>query len=370
MSSREQTGGTRTEPETPEQGGGTSDPGVSITGEPIHTRCLAVAFSVANEGSLAFRSDVIDLRKAGLMSLAGRLSAAGIIHKMSVGGRFETATGRIEAIEWDQSHVMHEANRATRGECCRDPMPRLQGLVGQSLGDDFVASLKACFGGPLGCTHVNTLLQELNAVFRALRARLAAHPDFLDGRAAGDRVTSRSVYVDAAREDAAPTVALSARLADLHFAPCAGGAEILHGHEEVRVAATIDLAGWKLRSLRGVERRRTGPSCDEGTWRSRDEAVAALAGRSLGGGMAKHVLERFGGEPEDALLCSALLALGPGMTQVGAGLSESLAPAESAGPLGGGLAGPGPCYMLRAEGPLMETLFGAREDEGDRGSGA
>jgi hypothetical protein len=49
------------------------------------------------------------------------------------------------------------------------------------------------------------------------------------------------------------------------------------------------------------------------------------------------------------------------MTQVGAALSDSLVPSSAARPIDSPLAGPGPCYMLRAEGPLVQTLFGRRE---------
>ena len=104
-----------------------------VTGEPIHTRCVSVGLVQESGGAIGFRADILDLRKAGLMDLAGRVAMAGIIHKMVVSGAFEPATGRIERIEWDQSHVMHEPNRTTRGECCRDPMHRLKALVGTRL---------------------------------------------------------------------------------------------------------------------------------------------------------------------------------------------------------------------------------------------
>ena len=41
--------------------------------EPIHTRCLAVVFSQGEGDSVGFRADILDLRKGGLMALAGRI---------------------------------------------------------------------------------------------------------------------------------------------------------------------------------------------------------------------------------------------------------------------------------------------------------
>ena len=132
-----------------------------MSGEPAHTRCLAIALTQGEGASIEFRADILDLRKAGLMGLAGRIATAGIIHKMEVRGAFSSETAVLERIEWDQSHVMHEANRVTRGECCRDPMQRLEGLVGTRLGEGFFADLKQHFGGPLGCTHINTAVAQV-----------------------------------------------------------------------------------------------------------------------------------------------------------------------------------------------------------------
>ena len=78
----------------------------------------------------------------------------------------------------------------------------------------------------------------------------------------------------------------------------------------------------------------------------------------------RRFLERFSGSDADACLLSTLLSLAPGMTQVGAALSDGLAPSSSARPDGAASLGPGPWYMLRAAGPLVVTRFGS----GARGS--
>jgi len=357
-------------------------------GEPIHTRCLAIAlFAGREEGEaphVRFRADILDLRKGGLMELAGRVTMAGIIHKMELTGRFAAETGALERIEWAQSHVMHEPNRVSRGECCRDPMGRLAGLVGTRFGGDFAGALKGCFGGPLGCTHVLTLLQELNAFVASHLALQSIEGQRAATRRVGERIGARSLFFDALTGEGAGagagTAALRVRLADLHYTPDASdasdatgaegtsgagdGREVVALHAEVRVAAEVELAGWQLRSVDARERLRPGPSCGDVPWRSRTGDVEALAGRSLFGGVSRFCLERFAGREADARLLSALMSLAPGMTQVGAAVSDQLTPSSSARPLGGGLSGPGPCYMLRAEGPLMASIRGERPDEG------
>ena len=72
-----------------------------MSGEPAHTRCLAIALTQGEGTSVEFRADILDLRKAGLMGLAGRIATAGIIHKMEVRGAFSSETAVLGRIEWD-----------------------------------------------------------------------------------------------------------------------------------------------------------------------------------------------------------------------------------------------------------------------------
>ena len=344
---------------------------LNITGEPVHTRCLAIALTQGQGESIEFRADILDLRKAGLIALGGRIATAGIIHKMELRGAFSRETGCIERIEWDQSHVMHEANLATKGECCRDPMVRLKELVGTRLGEGFVNELKQCFGGPLGCTHINTLFRELSAFVSRQRVVAREAPDLQTARAPGERIASRSIFFDAFLPDDGANTVISVRLADIHYASTdENGSERLHSHDELRLVAEVELSSWQLRGVYARERRRLGPSCSDAPWRERDDELGDFAGRSSFGGMSRFCLERFGQREQDALLLSALLSLAPGMTQVGVTISDGLAPSSGAHP-GGGLAemDPGPCYMLRTGGPLMETLAsgmpGAASGESD-----
>lgn len=330
---------------------------LEVSGEPIHTRCLGIALSQGADDLVDFRADILDLRKGGLMELAGRVTMAGIIHKMELTGSFAAESGRLERIEWAQSHVMHESNAISKGESCRDPMPRLNAVIGARFGTDFASGQKQAFGGPLGCTHVNTLLQELDAFVSCHRARRRDDSSYAKRRGVGERIALRSLYFDALFREGGTTSDLSVRLADLHYAPSeANGRERVDLHAEVRLLAEADLAGWQLRAMAGKERSRSGPECGEGAWTSRTADLEIFVGRSLFGGMNRFCLERFGGRETDARLLSALMSLAPGMTQVGAAVSDRLTSSTSARPLAAGLSGPGPCYMLRADGPLMQSI--------------
>lgn len=333
--------------------------------DPSHTRHLDLALTADSPGTMRFRADLLDLRKAGLMSLGGRIATSGIIHNMTLLGRVDDDTGELLEISWEQSHVMHEANHASRGECCRDPMERLTGLVGSKLGDGFRADLKQHFGGPLGCTHVNTLFQELSASIAHLQAQRRADPTLASPRKPGARIARRAVFFDAFLPEEGTQSELRVRLSDAQYGLAdAVGNESMARHAEVRLAARVELMGWLLLSLRASERARTGPAIEAADWTDRSEAVGEFEGKSLGGGMARLCAERFGDAPQDACLLSALLALAPGMTQVGAGLSDSLVPSPAARPqqTGAPLGGAGPCYMLRGDGPLLQVITAPGED--------
>lgn len=338
---------------------------LEVSGVPVHTRCLSVALKQGSADAVDFRADILDLRKGGLMELAGRVTMAGIIHKMELTGSFAADSGRLERLEWAQSHVMHEPNASSRGECCRDPMSRLKDVVGRRFGSDFSAGLKGCFGGPLGCTHVNTLLQEVDAFVSSHLALRRDDAEYAKPRGAGERIGARSLFFDALFGEGGSKTDLSVRLADLHYAPShASGRESIALHAEVRLVAEADLAGWQLRSITAKQRIRPGPAFGDAAWERRSEDLEVFVGRSLFGGMNRFCLERFGGREADARLLSTLMSLSPGMTQVGAAVSDQLVPSSSARPLASGLSGPGPCYMLRAEGPLMESIR-TRESEPD-----
>lgn len=327
-----------------------------VSGEPIHTRCLTVVLRVAEQGSIHFRGDLVDLRKSGLMELAGVYAAAGIIHKMEVQGEFSAATTAIERIEWAQSHVAHEANRATCGESCRDPLARLEGLVGASLGEDFGQQLTRHFGGALGCSHITTLLREISAVVSGL-SEGASFFESKARRAPGERIASRSVFLDGSLPEGAAVAQFSVRISELELdGRDADGDEIFARLDEMRLVAAVDFEDRRLRSLRAGQRSRGAFDAEGATWQDRSGELADFVGQSLSGGMARRCLEHFGTRADAVLLRSALLNLSPAFTQVAAALTDTPKRMRASGgaesfPQGG------PCYMLRADGPLVQRLI-------------
>jgi len=339
----------------------------TVSGEPAHTRCLDVVVRQGASGTLAFRGDLLDLRKGGFMDLAGHLATSGIIHRMALWGDFDAGSGVLQHLDAEQTHVAHESNDATGGECCRDPIGRLSGLVGTAFGGGFLSGLKERFGGPLGCTHINTLFQEASALIAGLEQQGDGWGRYEGARGAGDRIASRSVFLDGVGLAGGEAVDLSVRVSDLTLAGVdAAGNEQLGSHDELRLIATVELAGWRLRAIRAAERIRPAVAFDDAEWVSRTAEIEDFAEMSLAGGMARKCLERFGGDPESTRLLSALLSLSPGMTQVPASLTDSIARSEGGGGYEGSqLAGPGPCYMLRAGGPLMQSLQGGMASKPD-----
>ena len=110
----------------------------SINGLPLHTRSLTVQLRAAGPDQWRARGDVIDLRKNGFVPTSYDIQPAGVIHSMSIELDLDPTTLRMDAIRIDQPFVAVEASEATRGECCRDPAPRLIELTGECLDDDRV----------------------------------------------------------------------------------------------------------------------------------------------------------------------------------------------------------------------------------------
>jgi hypothetical protein len=105
------------------------------------------------------RGDVIDLRKNGCVPSVDDVQPAGIIHMMKIELDLEPDSLRMDRVAVDQPFVAVEASKATKGECCRDPAPRLVALAGETLDPGFTRRLAGAFGGPLGCSHLLTLFQ-------------------------------------------------------------------------------------------------------------------------------------------------------------------------------------------------------------------
>src|SRR6185503_7587713 len=104
--------------------------------------------------------------------------------------------------------IAFEASAVTGGESCRDPIDRLQLLVGAHLDGTWPQRLSAEIGGPRGCSHVLTLSLLMGAtVAWALEQDRERH-GAVPARRPGERIFRRDVIVDG-HERTATTMALA-----------------------------------------------------------------------------------------------------------------------------------------------------------------
>jgi hypothetical protein len=348
-------------------------------GQPLHTRSLTLAAAATGDGRLHVRGDVIDLRKRGMMPVPGGLQAAGLIHHMHLDATFDPERRVLEKLTTGQPSVAFEPSEESRGECCRDPAPRLQALVGECVDDGWSRRLAAAFGGPRGCSHLLTLAQLLgSAAPRVLDWE--SEQGRLTRRARGERVFSRMLSIDGLEPDEGH-MALHLQLTDVHSEPArdaAGYMDRFGRQSETQVLAHVDGATLGITALDAVERERTLEGFGPGGWRDLGERVGVLVGHSIMGGLARRVLEHFGDDADHVLLRDCLLNLAPGYIQCMAAAldrvleqavearrradSGGVAPASERGKnvsdsaIGGT---PDSCYMWRSDGALAKYRFGS-----------
>jgi hypothetical protein len=304
------------------------------TGLPLHTRTLQLDVFQEDAARLRAEGVILDLRKCGFVPTGGELQTAGFIHHMSWRAWLDDPSGRIARLEIAQPVVAMERSAATGGECCRDPAPRLQALVGSAFDAGFPKRLTGLFGGPLGCSHLLTLGQAVGAFApRVLAdpARRAAE------RAPGERVAKQMLVIDGfEREDGDLELALQA--AEYRFAPHASARELAErlGHaRELRLLGRVAMRDTRLLSLGGGARARTPASLASAPWHALDATLAPLAGDSALRGLAARVRALLAGLPEGderALLAEALLNFAPALIQCMPALTHrfGVLPARSA----------------------------------------
>ncbi len=339
------------------------------SGLPLHTRTLTVETFRGDGERIRVEGVILDLRKCGFVPTGGELQTAGFIHHMQLSLEVDATSARIERLAAAQPTVAFEATPASGGDSCRDPAPRLQALVGETLDAGFVRRLGGVFGGALGCSHLLTLAQLMGA---SVPRVLAADPE-LDARAAGERIAKRALFLDGFEsKDGAIEVAL--QLSEFVTRPQAAvrwPLDRLARQHEVRVLARLDAGVSRLEALDAVERERDPTTLATSAWRSRGDVTAALVGGPALRGMAARVLAQLGDGAADEPLRDALLNLAPGAIQCLAALSHRLVAhfsGERASPgsiprelsVGGY---PDSCYMWRSDGALARARARATRQE-------
>lgn len=338
---------------------------IEVRGAPCHTRTLEVVVSQAGAGEIGVRGHLLDLRKRGLIPLGGDLQTAGVIHDMRVHAQIDTSGPTLTAIRAEQPSVAIEPSSVTRGECCRDPIARIEALAGTPLDQVYPRRLSDAIGGALGCSHLLTLAQLVGSTAATSLARNRARFGEDPGHEKGRRIYDRTLSLDAIVEEDAVHAAI--QLADTHFAPHFDARDPLEGlaaHHEIRAQLEVAQPGMTLASVRAA-RRESGPE-GPGRWESHDEKLAELAGRPAFAGMAGALFARLGDDPADRPLLDALLNFAPLMIQTMATLVDRWARSEGSGtgwPSSGG-AGMDSCYMMRSDGPTLRNLRTARHPGG------
>ncbi len=298
---------------------------LSPSGQPLHTRTLSLELFQEDAATLRAEGTILDLRKCGFVPTGGELQTAGFVHHMQWRAWLSDPSGQIAKLEIAQPGVAMERSAATGGECCRDPAPRLQALVGSAFDAGFAKRLAGGFGGPLGCSHLLTLGQALGALVPRVLADPAREPA---ARAAGERVAKQTLVLDGfERADGALEIAIQA--ADYRFASHSGTRDFIDRlgvARELRLLGEVAMPDMRLVALRAAARERT-PASLQAPWRDLGDTVAPLAGDSALRGMATRIRARMSALPESeerALLSEALLNFAPGLIQCMPALSHRL----------------------------------------------
>ena len=296
------------------------------------------------------------------------LQPSGIVHQMSIEAAIDPATRRLEALETAQPFVAIEPGETSGGECCRDPAPRLQALVGDTLDAGFAKRLDGVFGGQLGCSHLLTLFRLMaSGLLRAFELEAALSAKSKHPRRPGERPFRRAAFVDGF-ESPDESIELAVQLADIHTRPAAEvklPLERLGDQAEVRILARLPQPGFSIARLRAGLRRRSAENFSDAEWQDVSSRLEELEGSSLTAGFARTLFAVVGQDPVDAPLLDALLQLAPGHIQVLAAISERWLRAIASGggaaslrsdgeaPAVAALGGmPDSCYMWRSDGPL------------------
>lgn len=332
---------------------------LSVSGHPLHTRSLSITTTHRDDGLHAVDAAVIDLRKCGFVPVAGFLQPSGIVHHMTLDATVDPTPRTIERFVGGQPTRAFEPSKLTRGECCGDPLPRLEALAGTKLGGAFNAALGQAFGGPLGCSHLVSLAQLLNSA-------LSSSLDWLDGQPPSskrwrrdERIFSRAVEIDGyEREDGRVQVVV--QLTDVHFtsAPEVAFPMNTFGAEtEVRISAIADVSnGMNISSPTGYVRSRELGELGTSHFVDYSDTLQFLEGQSMVQGISKRLLDAFPSGEGNAPLRDALLMMAPGYIQCLASLNEHWPQNALANPSLLGVCGrANSCYMWRDGGPVRSA---------------
>lgn len=320
---------------------------------PLHTRMISLRLAWGDDGCLMAHGRIFDLRKRGIVPLAGKLQGPGVVHDMAVRLQLDYPSLRIHSIEPSMSAFPFAPGPATRGEGCPDRLPDVQHLVGASLRDAYGATLMQTVGGPRGCFHIFTLLRLIGPTIESVAEReRGRRPGNGPAPSPGSPLFARSVIVDGMKGEGI-SIVLRGQLFDVHYPP---GADALPLEEEMEAGfeatADVEVAVPSMEITQGNGRvRRSGPGIDVlGSWEA-VVTVERLIGRTMMKGYTAQVQELFSGAVGLEPLQHLLFMIAPTLMQCFPSLAEELElrPRRAEGPH----AAVNSCHMWRADGPLV-----------------
>jgi hypothetical protein len=339
-------------------------------GHPLHTRALSVVLAQRADGRLDAHASLVDVRKRGVVPVAGDLQASGVMHDMRLDGIIDPAGPTLDVVVASQPTVPFEPTPITAGETCRDPIHVVEALAGTRLDEGFAQRAGGTLGGPRACSHILTLAHLLGSTAAGVLARARTLPEPAPRWRAGERMFRRDLVVDGLEPEAG-LVELAVQLTDLYLAPAPAVARPMQRFGEevaVRLLARVEFPALVLVRVEAAERRRGAGDLDTAPWRDRADATGGLAGQKLGSGITAELLRRIGPAPGDRPLLDALLALAPTLIQCAAALSERWPAAYRDHPSPVGIGGvPDSCWMWRREGALVRARDGGGVPTPSRG---
>ncbi|MFN8627729.1 MAG: DUF2889 domain-containing protein [Candidatus Binatia bacterium] len=321
---------------------------------PLHTRKITLRFVWGAPGFLIVDGRLMDLRKRGIMPIAGKLRGPGIIHDMAVRMELTYPSLEIRGIQPTMSAFPFVASRATRGEGCPDRLPEVQRLVGASLRDGWGTAVMNLLGGPRGCFHIFTLLRLLGPTAEAAVDREQGRRPNHGGAVAGSPMFARSVIMDGMKGDALQ-IWLRGVLSDLYYRPDANALPLEEEMEESFEATAeleTEMPSMVIRAANG-RTRRSGADFDSlEAWEAVPQ-VGNLAGLVVIKGYTAEVRKLFAGTAGLEPMQHLLFMLAPTLQQCMPSMAEELdlRPRKAEGPH----PATDTCHMFRAKGPLMES---------------
>ncbi len=345
-----------------------------VTGHPLHTRSLTMLIRWHESGSWHVRGDIIDLRKSGFAPMTTSLQPAGIIHQMGIDLVVNAENRCLESLEVNMPVVAIEPSSLSGGESCRDPIPRLQQLTGEEIGQGFSRHISQLFGGPKGCSHVLALFHMMAAAIpKALDYENAQRKDGAR-RADGECVFQRSVMIDGF-QTVDKDIEVTVQLGDFYMLPeeqVERSIERLALQQDVRVYTKIRATDLKMLEVKIADRQRCWDNLGEAEWQIRDGWADGFQEASVIPGFAGLAITQCSADPDKQLLLDALLQLAPGYIQIMAALADIWIASvqdessDSATQPMGGMTDS--CYMWRTGGALQPDEQMPEHDLRKRGS--